>query len=1172
MRRGTRVGQAYVAITADGSGINEEIVDSVDAAGDDIDKKGDEHGERYGDHFSEGFFARMRSRFRSRLAQELEPELNRSGQDSGQSFSRNFLDGLDDQMMNRVADRIGASVGGHMIDALNHALTSDGHDGNVLKGLFDKLMADAESVSGNGRPRNKDKGLTGLDDWLSNSRFRNNALNILAKSFGGVIHGFERVALLSKEFVSNMKNAEEGASLFQKLGAGFGGGGAESAGLFSKALSGIAASGPGAAVAIVAITAAATILVSVLNALLAIVVALAATIASALVGAVLVGGAALGALTAAAGLTTLAFMSMDDQQEKMLKSAFKPLHQEAIGLGQVMLKDLVPAFAVWSKNLQTALGFAEPLASVLGGALAKGGGIFTKSLSGPGVRQFLDALSVNLPGIVKNLSRALGGFLNGVGSLFAAIMPDVRQFSRWLSGIATDFAKWASSAAGQNAIVDFVDRALTSLHSLNSFIGAVSGLIAHLLFSTQGQNAGNSIFDDMTQGIRNFTAYLTPDRLQRWFDQGKSLAKGLGDALKAVADVLATFNSAGVISGIQSVAHGAAVAADAYRQLPTAIQYAINPLKAVELTAKATAAGVVSAVAVIVGAFYLLTRAAAKVVGLLAKIPGAPGWLKGLAKSLDTAADNVQGLTNKLLKMPRDILISVGADTDPAAKAVNRLVSQVSKYHINIPVTVSTNATVAEGAAISAASPTTSGGSGSVSGLISSGQSALANTTTGTHKAPKYHNPYKAFAKKLIDDGPSVAAQIRNAILTVNGQVRSAILDAARSADLGSLQNSLSDLISSMTTSATETVNTAQQALNSAAESLLNATSKSAAKKALKAVKRAQKDLAAAVENQKKIQAAAKIVAAQRITDPARVAALLQGFKVVNATLADYAAARSQVTQMLQDANQKLADAISLRDSYKTSVTDSINSFAALMTVQAQTIDGIQQALTAGDITTTLQDRLDKIKKFQDDLRLLLAEGLSNAAYKQIVDAGVEQGTTIADALLAGGTGAVQQTNSLVDQINGIADSLGVEASNRMYQAGVDAAQGLVDGLTSLSAQLDSAAAALGTAIAAAVKRALGIASPSRVLMDMMDYVGDGAAIGLDNQHTKVGSAARRFSDMIAVSPEVASYAQQQRQTEGQRVSGNQSDPRFRDLIIHTPTEDPHAVAIEALNEVIGRL
>jgi uncharacterized protein YlxW (UPF0749 family) len=133
----------------------------------------------------------------------------------------------------------------------------------------------------------------------------------------------------------------------------------------------------------------------------------------------------------------------------------------------------------------------------------------------------------------------------------------------------------------------------------------------------------------------------------------------------------------------------------------------------------------------------------------------------------------------------------------------------------------------------------------------------------------------------------------------------------------------------------------------------------------------------------------------------------------------------------------------------------------------------------------------------------------------------------------------------------------------------VDAAQGLVDGLTSMSEQLDTAATRLGETIANAVKRSLGIASPSRVMRGMMGNVGDGVVLGLDDQGAKVDAAAVNLANRVAVSPEVAQYAARQGEDP---VSGNGKDPRFRDLIIQTPTEDPEAVAMEVLNEVTGRL
>lgn len=1085
MRRGTRVGQAYVAITADGDGINEEIVNSVDEAGPGVEKAGDEHGKRYGDHFSEGFLSRMRGKVRKRFSSEL----SGAGDDAGKAFTERFESHFDDKYL----DRLGARAGGHLVDALNFAMSKEGGE-NPLSRLFDRWMN--EAVSGNGVGRKRNKGLTGIDDWLRGTRFRNNAINILAKSMGGLVRGFELVGIGAKNFVTNMKNAEEGASLFSKIGAGFGMSGAEGASGISKAFSSIAASGPGAAVAIVAVGVGMSILVSVANALLAIVVALAATIASALVGALAVGGGAILAMVAAGGLLVNAFMSMTDAQKKFLKDAFLPLKSELTGLGQIMLRDMVPAFSTWSTNLQKALMQAVPVAQVMGRAFAQAGNSLTASLSGPGFQMFSQALATYLPNIITRLSAALGSFLNGTLGMFSAIMPYVNQFAGYLADVAERFSAWATSAKGQNAISDFVARALVSLKSLWSFLGAVGSLISTVLFSSAGQNAGNNIFDSMTRAVRRFTTYLSQDdRMEKWFAQGVVFAKSLGQAIKTVAQVLQSLNESGVIDGIARMVDIGAGSYQWWSKLPGVIQGMLFPLKGV--------------------ADFI-------------------GWIGDKIGASSREIGSVIGNQSQINAWGAAMLGPLGSVGAPKAPSLPKI---------------------------------------SMPSLQSLGLNALNNTSVksgGFKKPKKYHNPWVKWANSLIKDGPSVSAQIKNAILSMNKAAASGIMAASRATSSGDVASAMESLVSSIQTTGAQTVNTAQSALNTAAQSLANATSKGAAKRALKQVRKSQRDLRAALADQTRINRAAAILNAQRVVSEPRVQALLSGIAVTNATLADYAEARSRVADLLNDANQKLTTALQLRDQYKSQVADSIKSFGSLLSAQAQSIDGVEQALTANDITSNLQDRLAKIKAFQNDLRLLLAQGLSNDAYKQIVDAGVDQGSTFAEALLAGGNGSIQNVNSLVGQINGIADTLGTETSSRLYQAGVDAAQGLVDGLTSLSAQLDAAALRLGNSIALAVKRSLGIASPSRVLRSMMDDVGDGAVLGLGDQHVKVGTAAAALASKIAVNPSGTYSSTAAAASAG--VSGNGSDQKFRDLVVNTPTEDPHAVAMEVLNEVTGRL
>lgn len=1147
MRRGTRVGQAYVALAVDGSGVNEEIVHSVDEAGPGVEKAGDEHGQRYGDHFSDGFFSRLRDRLRNRGEDGALGFGNRAGSSEGAKIgdrlAKSLLEKIDnlgpetsarlrsmlvevertsqaaERALTRVENDNGKSPT-RLANLTHAARTAENAATRMERAWRAALQAegllDAAVSRNRGGSRKNNNGLTGLDEKLLGMNFRNNFLNVIPKIMGGVVRAFDFAGSAVKRFTDNMGKAEEGASLLQKISAGFGTQGAEGAGMFSKALSSIAASGPGAAVAVIAVAVGASLLVSVLNALLAIVVALVSTIASALVGALAVGAGAFAALGAAAGLTVLAFMSMDNAQKKMLATSFRPLHQEAIGLGQTMLRDLTPAFATWSRNLQVALALATPLANVMGGALARAGDMLSASLSGPGVRMLIAALTVTLPGIVTHLSGAIGGFINGLSAMFGALMPYVLQFAVYLERVAASFAKWATSAQGQNAIVDFVSRALASLQSLWNFLGALGGLLAAIFFSPEAQGAGNNIFDSMAAALRRFTAYIQKDnRMQKWFAEGVVFAQALGQTIVTITQALQTLNQSGVIDGIASLASIGATAYSWFSRLPGVVKDLIWPLKGV-----------------------------ADLIGFIGSAMGKGGGSKPGVIGTQSQIDSF----NSTLLGP--IASTGGASSSNNSAA--QIKAQIDAMLANINSTTSS--------------------------LQSSGATALSNTyqNAGGYLPnpkkpgkPKYKNPYVKWANSLIKQGPSISAQVKNAMLSMNKSAANGIAQAAKSTSAADVQSSMDSLMNSLTTGGAEGVNSAQSALNSAAQSLASATTKGAAKKALKGVKAAQRDLKAALDNQKRLNNAANILNAQKVVNESNISQLLQGILTSNATLADYAEARARVADMLNEANQKLTAAIALRDDYAKQVSESIKNFGSLLTAQAQTIDGVEQALTANDVTSNLQDKLNQMKHFQEDLRLLLAQGLSNDAYKQIVDAGVEQGTTFADALLSGGNAAIQNTNDLVNQINGIADSLGGETSSRLYQAGVDAAQGLVDGLTSLSAQLDSAAYQLGTSIANAVKAALGIASPSRVLRNMMTYVGDGIALGLDDQTVKVGTAATALSKQIAVTPP-ATYSSSAAAAAG--VSGNGKPAAQVDLTIVTPTDDPHAVANEVINEVVGRL
>lgn len=1195
MRRGTRVGQAYVALAVDGGHLDKDIADEFD----DVDYK--KIGREKGGEFAEGWSNEERARIiegTKRLLEEREKEFSDSLGRSARSFENDdritqgvrhqLAKAFDEGELSHIFDRVGTLLGeraGGKFQSTMKASVLDSLEkiqqeavrgrGRGIEGLFaspgdsgvslptpefDKIVSDAKralEMADREYTQWWEKELTKQENFEKKrvQAYEKN-MALLKRTQDKV----ERDLLAGRNkttaaaVVSRNRETDASGPIAAFFGKGarnnffnlFGnvlGSVAKAADVGGNRLAMMATEGSklqavlqGAGPEIVAVVIALSAMVSVIGALIGLVTALASAVATALVGSLLVAAPLIAAVTAGLGLMVVALTSLTDAQRK----AFLPLKEAFTGLGQIVLSGLsesTKGFTTWRDNLLQSIGLILPYAKQLGAAFGEAGNNLTKSFSGRGFKAFADTLGAYLPAIVNNLSTGLGSFLNGLLGMFSAVMPYVVQFSAYLADVSARFDKWANSAKGQNSIADFMGRAAESIKSVWGFLRELGGLLKDVLFSPEAQAAGNTIFDAMSAKISHWRDIVSEAAkngdLQKWFAEAIDFGGQLWAIIEALGGTFIALYNSGVL---KATADALSVLAGVIN----ALNVLITPL--IDLIGLALPAAIGNILGPIGPVLKGLDTLGAKLedVGNKAKIIAA--FQKGLSSigdfSFDSLNPSVGGSSKK----------NGGAsDIEKIIKQLQVSMNKAKKNAKNLP---------------------------SLDSLLGIGKNALSQTSKKygglAPNTPEYVNPYKKFAESLIKDTDSVAASIKKALTNMSKKITDAIRDAAKSTDVSALRDSLLGTAEDIKATAQQTVDSAQQALNSAAESLAGASSKSAAEKALKKVHDAQRDLEAALKNQKKIDSIAKYLAArQRSTSESRVQRLIKGLGDQNATLADYAVARARVATKLEAANTKLADAISLRDQFKASVIQSTQEFGSLLTTQGQILGGIEQAITATDITTNLQDRLDKIRKFQADLRVLTAQGLSAAAYKQIVDAGVEQGSQFTQALLNGGITAVQQTNSLVSQIQSASNSLGLEASNRMYQAGVDAAQGLVDGLTSLSAQLDSAAARLGGTIATALRRALGIHSPSRVMFDQMGYVGDGLVDGLDAQHSKVSAASEALSKQIAVSPEVANYAAKMGQPA--TVSGNQA-PIIGELTVHTPTEDPMAVAHEVINEVTGRL
>lgn len=195
--------------------------------------------------------------------------------------------------------------------------------------------------------------------------------------------------------------------------------------------------------------------------------------------------------------------------------------------------------------------------------------------------------------------------------------------------------------------------------------------------------------------------------------------------------------------------------------------------------------------------------------------------------------------------------------------------------------------------------------------------------------------------------------------------------------------------------------------------------------------------------------------------------------------LQNLATQRDKIADRLTAANKKLAAAQKSYNDFKTSAAQSVGGF------------DVTKAQTGTGIVTALQTQLADVKKFTSIMTQLRKKGLDATSYKQFIAAGVDA-LPLATNLLAGGSKQIKQVSTLQGQLAKASGSFATSAANDLYGAGVNAAKGLVKGLQSQNAAIAQQMQKIAGSMVSAVKRALGIHSPSRVMYGLGINTGQG--------------------------------------------------------------------------------
>ena len=223
---------------------------------------------------------------------------------------------------------------------------------------------------------------------------------------------------------------------------------------------------------------------------------------------------------------------------------------------------------------------------------------------------------------------------------------------------------------------------------------------------------------------------------------------------------------------------------------------------------------------------------------------------------------------------------------------------------------------------------------------------------------------------------------------------------------------------------------------------------------------------------------------------------LTRSMEAQKKTLVSLSKQHAVLATKLADANKALVDAKKVRDDYAASISD---QFDNLPTIAADT--------KLSDFVTELQSQIDDTKTFVAALQKLRDLGLSDKMYRELLAKG-PAALPFINELLASGKIGVESINNLSGALDKVAEDLGSSAGIALYQAGVDAAAGLVRGLASQQAAIDKQMNVIAASMLAAIKKTLGIKSPSKAFAEIGRQSAEGVAAGIDAYSSAAAKAA----------------------------------------------------------------
>jgi hypothetical protein len=220
-------------------------------------------------------------------------------------------------------------------------------------------------------------------------------------------------------------------------------------------------------------------------------------------------------------------------------------------------------------------------------------------------------------------------------------------------------------------------------------------------------------------------------------------------------------------------------------------------------------------------------------------------------------------------------------------------------------------------------------------------------------------------------------------------------------------------------------------------------------------------------------------------------------------------------------ANKRLQALAAERDKIAQRIADA-KKFSADVAEQAKGAFSLQ-SITQGPagvsgetIRRGLASAAAQIREFIGRINVLRKKGLSKDLLAQIIGMGPEAGLEFANVLSRQSADSLREINRLQGQINKASTNLGKLSADALFDAGKQSGKGFLAGLAGQRKQIEQLMLSIAKSMQAAIRKALGIKSPSTVMAEVGRQSTLGVAVGLVDQLPAVKKAMGGISRTIS--------------------------------------------------------